>query len=267
MLVQGPVVQDEGLIVPVEQETEVPHPSSPPHTNIADEAASPGVNVRHGGAATTFTSLDARQGSGNIDKTPSMPHDSPLLRVNTLGSYEDNMTLQELTVLCTQLSKKVESLEADLKQTKNVYGDAYTKLIKKVKRLERAAKSSQDRRRARIVVYDDEEDLEDPSKHGRKIAQINEDEGITLVQMGTQTQGRYGHDMEFETKVYTPEDVSIAGVAVTTASVIISTASPLRVYTADDISTAETLVYIKRSASKDKGKGIMTEFEPEQTKT
>ncbi|GJW01831.1 hypothetical protein Tco_1557082 [Tanacetum coccineum] len=40
-------------------ETEVPHLSSPPHTNVADEAASIGVDVRHEGAATTVTSLDA----------------------------------------------------------------------------------------------------------------------------------------------------------------------------------------------------------------
>ncbi|GJT20488.1 hypothetical protein Tco_0890425 [Tanacetum coccineum] len=43
---------------------------------------------------------------------------SPLPRVNTLGSDEGSMSLQELTVLCTTLSKKLESLEADLKQTK-----------------------------------------------------------------------------------------------------------------------------------------------------
>ncbi|GKE05726.1 hypothetical protein Tco_1397744 [Tanacetum coccineum] len=54
------------------QETEVPQPSSPPHTNVADEAASIGVDVRYGRAATTVTSLEARQGSGNIDKTPMM---------------------------------------------------------------------------------------------------------------------------------------------------------------------------------------------------
>ncbi|GKG02452.1 hypothetical protein Tco_0310088 [Tanacetum coccineum] len=41
------------------------------------------------------------------------------------------MTLQELMVFCTTLSKKVESLETDLKQTKQIYGDAYTRLIKK----------------------------------------------------------------------------------------------------------------------------------------
>ncbi|GKB07852.1 hypothetical protein Tco_0836136 [Tanacetum coccineum] len=54
---------------------------------------------------------------------------------------------------------------------------------------------------------------------------------------------------------------------ITTVSASISTASPPRVSTAEDISTAKTLVYIRRSASKDKGKGIMTESEPEQTKT
>ncbi|GJY99458.1 hypothetical protein Tco_0516888 [Tanacetum coccineum] len=70
------------------QETEVPQPSSPPHTNVADEAASTGVDVRYGGATTTVTGLEVGHGSGNIDKTPTMPHDSPLPRVNILGSDE-----------------------------------------------------------------------------------------------------------------------------------------------------------------------------------
>ncbi|GKD28563.1 hypothetical protein Tco_1239341 [Tanacetum coccineum] len=59
--------------------------------------------------------------------------------------------------------------------------------------------------------------------------------------------------------------VSTAGAAVTTASASISTVSPLRVSTAEDISGAETLVYIRMSASKDKGKTIMTKLKPEQT--
>ncbi|GJS24818.1 hypothetical protein Tco_0453450 [Tanacetum coccineum] len=65
------------------------------------------------------------------EMVPTPPCDSPLPRVNTLGSDEGSMTLQELTVLCTTLYKKVASLEADLKQTKKVYGATYTKLIKK----------------------------------------------------------------------------------------------------------------------------------------
>nr|GFD10884.1 hypothetical protein [Tanacetum cinerariifolium] len=117
----------------------------------------------HGGATTTITRLDVEKGNGNIDQTPTMSYDSYLSRVNTLGSDEGSMTLQELMVFYKTLSKKVESLEKDLKQTKKIYGAAFTKLIKKVKKLEKTVKSSQARRRARIVISDDEDDLEDSS--------------------------------------------------------------------------------------------------------
>nr|GEV44475.1 hypothetical protein [Tanacetum cinerariifolium] len=161
----------EGLIVPVEshhtptgapstspphysspprsfirQETKVPQPSSPTHTHVADEAISIGVDVRHGGAATTITSLDAGQGSGNIDKIPSMPHHSPLPRVNTLGSDEGRMQHNELMDLVTKLSDKVLALVTDLKQTKK------------------------------------EVDFENPSKKWRSmIEEINQDAEVTLV--------------------------------------------------------------------------------------
>ncbi|GKF83278.1 hypothetical protein Tco_0244934, partial [Tanacetum coccineum] len=62
------------------------------------------------------------------------------------------------------LSTKVASLEQDLKQTKKVYGNAYTKLIMRVKNLEHRVKTRQPRRRAIVVISDTEEDLEDPSK-------------------------------------------------------------------------------------------------------
>ncbi|GJX75040.1 hypothetical protein Tco_0313635 [Tanacetum coccineum] len=125
-----------------------------------------------------------------------MPYDSPLLRVHSLGSDEGSMTLNELMVLYTTLSKKVETLESDLKQTKLTYGAAYTKLIMKVKKLENKVKSSK----------------------------IDE-----LIGVGAE----------------------------------VSTASP-EVKTA-----AESLVYIRRSATKrkDKGKAIMKEAEPVQKKT
>ncbi|GJW39846.1 hypothetical protein Tco_0065691 [Tanacetum coccineum] len=235
LLLWGPIFQGEGSTVPIEshhtltgapltsqphlsptlrssirQETEVPQPSSPPHTNVADEVAFIGVDVRYRGATTTVTVLEARHGSDNIDKTPTMPHDSPLLKVHTLGSDEGRMQHNELIDL----------------------------LIKKVKRLEKKDKLSKSRRKLRLVLSDEEgsdSDIlaqEDPSKQGRKIAQINEDEGITLVLMG----------------------VSIA----------IKTAGD----SVNDIA-AESLVYIRRSASKtkDKGKGIMKESESAMTKT
>ncbi|GJR64008.1 hypothetical protein Tco_0010073 [Tanacetum coccineum] len=248
--------------IPTRQESEVPQPRSPTQTPAADEAASTGVDVRHGGAATTVSSLDAGQGSGNIDKTPTMPHDSPLPRVHTLGSDEGRMQHNELMDLVTKLSDRVVALETDLRQTKKVYGAAYTKLIKKVKKLERAAKSSQSRRRANIVVSDDEDDVEDSSNQGRKIDEIDQDPDITLVQHDAKIQGRHGLEIEFET-----EDVSAAGSVVTTAGASISTVNHLRVSTAEDISTAKTLFYIRRSAAKDKGKAKMDESEPRKTKT
>ncbi|GJR93034.1 hypothetical protein Tco_0265208 [Tanacetum coccineum] len=138
----------------------------------------------------------------------------------------------------TTLSKKVESLETDLKQTKLTYGAAYTKLIKKVKKLENKVKSSQARRRVRIIGSDDEDDLEDPSKQGRKIAEIDQDPAILLVQHDAEIQGRHEHDMEFyfnlddaakdvsttEKDVSTAKPISTTGAAVTTASVAVSTA-------------------------------------------
>ncbi|GKB46549.1 zinc finger, CCHC-type containing protein, partial [Tanacetum coccineum] len=122
------------------------------------------------------------------EEAATMPHDLPLPRIHSLGSDKGSMTLNELTVLYTTLSKKVETLESDLKQTKLTYGAAYTKLIIKVKKLEHKVKSSKARRRDRLVVSKDEDELEDPSKQGRKISQIDEDEGITLVHMSAQTQ-------------------------------------------------------------------------------
>nr|GEW30856.1 hypothetical protein [Tanacetum cinerariifolium] len=101
-----------------------------------------------------------------------MPHNLPLPRVNTLRGDEGSMTLNELMVLCTKLLQKVDSLEVDLKQTNQIYRASYTKIIMKVKGLGRTIKSSQVRRRAKIFVSDDEE-LEDPSKQGRKVAKIH----------------------------------------------------------------------------------------------
>ncbi|GJV01161.1 hypothetical protein Tco_1334730 [Tanacetum coccineum] len=198
MLVQGQILQGEGSTIP---ETEVPQPSSPTQTHVADEAASTGVDVRHGGAATTVSSLDAGQGSGNIDKTPAMPHDSPLLRVHTLGSDEGRMQHNELMDLVTKLSDRVVSLETDLQQTKKVYG-APSPILSKVKSV------------------------------GRKIAQIDEDKGITLMLV-----------------LLIIECYIRAGAEISTASPKVKTAS----VSVDDVA-AEGLVYIRRSAAKRKNK-------------
>ncbi|GJY95057.1 putative reverse transcriptase domain-containing protein [Tanacetum coccineum] len=129
-----------------------------------------------------------------------MPHDSPLSRGHTLRSDEGRMQHNELMDLVIKLTDRVVALETNLKQTKKIYGTAYTKLINKMKKLEKTVKSSQARRRARIVVFDEEDNLEDPSKQGRKITKNDQDLDITLVQM----------------EVSTAELVSTAGASVST---------------------------------------------------
>ncbi|GJQ91388.1 mitochondrial proton/calcium exchanger protein-like protein isoform X1 [Tanacetum coccineum] len=179
-----------------------------------------------------------------LKKAATMPHDSPLPRVYSLRSDKGSMTLHELTVLCTTLSKKVGSLESDLKQTKLTYGAAYTKLIMKVKKLENKIKSSKARRRVRLIVSEDECDLEDPPKQGMKIAQLDEDERITLFTAPEE--------------VYTAEhDISTTNVPVSTAGAEVSTARP------EVKTSAKILAYIRRGAAKrkDKGKAIMKEVE------
>ncbi|GKA58582.1 hypothetical protein Tco_0757770 [Tanacetum coccineum] len=115
-----------------------------------------------------------------------MPHDSPLPRVHTLRSDKGRMQHNELMDLVTKLSDRV------------------------VKKLEKTIKTRHARRMARIVVSDDEEDLEDPSKQGRKIAEIDQDLDISLVQHDAEVQGRHEHDMELDFEFTTAEEVYTA---------------------------------------------------------
>ncbi|GKB56124.1 hypothetical protein Tco_0912310 [Tanacetum coccineum] len=107
-------------------------------------------------------------------RVPTPPYDSSLPRSHTPGSDEGSNTLNELT------------------------------LIMRVKKLEHKVKSRQPRRRARVVISDTEEDLEDPSKQGRRIAEIDQnpsislvqDEGTSWIQEDAEIQGRTSADTE-----------------------------------------------------------------------
>ncbi|GKE59041.1 hypothetical protein Tco_1498226 [Tanacetum coccineum] len=120
-----------------------------------------------------------------------MPHKSPLQSVHSLRHDEGSLSLNELTDLCTSLSKKVESLESKLKKTKQTYHAALTKQIKRVKKLEQIIKTSQARRRAKVVISVDEEAEEDPSNQGRSlIEELDLDAIIYLVPPHAADQGR-----------------------------------------------------------------------------
>ncbi|GKD68451.1 hypothetical protein Tco_1322541, partial [Tanacetum coccineum] len=125
-------------------------------------------------AATTASSLEAEQESGNIHKTqptttlnetsprglgsgntsgsrensmkhqvdltdfrPPTPHDSPLSGGHTPGSDEGRPNFKELINLCTQLSNRVLALE----NSKTAQDLVIQKLKKRVKRLEKAPRA------------------------------------------------------------------------------------------------------------------------------
>ncbi|GKG01308.1 hypothetical protein Tco_0306013, partial [Tanacetum coccineum] len=126
------------------------------------------------------------------EEAAPIPYESPLLRVYSLRSDEGSLSLNELTVLCTSLSKKVESLESKLKQTKQTYSTALIKLIKRVKKLEQTIKTGQARRRAKVMISNAEENEEDSSKQGRSlIEEMDLDVGISLVPPHVADQGRF----------------------------------------------------------------------------
>ncbi|GJU70280.1 hypothetical protein Tco_1256539 [Tanacetum coccineum] len=86
------------------------------------------------------------------------PNESPLHVVHSHGSDEGSLKLIELMNLVTKLSDRIGVLEDDLKRTKQTYSAAFTKLILRIKKLESKVKTGKARKRARVVLLEDEED-------------------------------------------------------------------------------------------------------------
>nr|GEU55133.1 hypothetical protein [Tanacetum cinerariifolium] len=196
--------------------------TSVPIPNVLDKAVYEEWDDSVERATTTAASLDVAQDSGNILKTQStaMPN-----------------------VPLPQGIDKVLALKTNLRQTKKVYGTAYTKLIMKVKKLEKTVKSNEARRRTKIVVSDDEEDSEDSSKQGRMMKDIDQDTGITLV-----TPKKDAAKKKINTYTKRRRAVSTGSEGVSTASKIFSTAE-------ESVSTANVV----QEGVKDKGKATMQE--------
>ncbi|GKE72501.1 hypothetical protein Tco_1534542 [Tanacetum coccineum] len=165
-------------------------------------------------------------------------------------------------------------MKNDLKQTKKLYSSAITKHILRVKKLETQVKTTKARRRARLVVLEDEDAPKDSSKQGRKISEIDEDptlslvqdEGMTWVHEDAEIQEKNSDDTEIILQDEEPTElVEDCGSGekgekeVSTVNVPISTACA----TPEVSTAAANFVYIRRSAEKrkDKGKPIMREDE------
>ncbi|GJW40310.1 hypothetical protein Tco_0066155 [Tanacetum coccineum] len=173
MLVGAAPDQGEGSAIPVE--TEIPQSQDPTHTTGLDEATTTRVGVDTEGATTTTSGLDAGLDSGNIHESLLRSHDTPLHEGHTSRSVEDSVKLQELMVLVPKPESKVDSLEKELKETKQTLGSAILTLVKKVKSLEVALK-----RKTKKVVLSDS-DNEETEAQGRKIQELDDDPLVSLV--------------------------------------------------------------------------------------
>ncbi|GJR36627.1 hypothetical protein Tco_1212311 [Tanacetum coccineum] len=159
---------------PKRKDTQIPQ-SSDPSDNVADEAVHKELGDSLVRAATTASSLEAEQDSGNITKTQSKAtpnefssqgthsggssrcqetmgdtiaqtrfknvskhsNDSLLARGNTLPSDEDRLKLDELMALCTTFQNWV----LDLEKTKTTQHNEIASLKRRVKKLEKKNRS------------------------------------------------------------------------------------------------------------------------------
>ncbi|GJR23314.1 hypothetical protein Tco_0971841 [Tanacetum coccineum] len=201
---------------------------SAPETSPSKITSSPSLSPQHTVVSTPSTSQPPNtQSTPTAEEAAPMPIESPLHSVHSLRLDEGGVSLNELTDICTSLYKKVGALENELQQTKKTYSTAITKLILRGKKLEQKVKTTKARRRARIVLSKDEEDVEDSSKQGRKISEIDTDPSISLVQDEGPSWFQEGSGEKGEKEVSTvgaehstviPE-VNTANIAVTTAEV------------------------------------------------
>ncbi|GKC32668.1 hypothetical protein Tco_1039962 [Tanacetum coccineum] len=189
--------------------------TSEPIPNVADEAVyeewDNGVEMD-----ITTASLDTAHASGNITKTQSTPIPNvPLLKELVQVVVPGAKKPRGVPLLRLD---RVLALEINLRQTKKVYGAAYTKLIMKVKKLE---------------------------KTGRMIEEIDQDAGVTLVtpthsqedqpedQLGVFSAAKVLADEAKNVRTYTRRRR-----AVSTGSGGVSTASRLFSTTEESVSTA-----------------------------
>ncbi|GJZ44510.1 hypothetical protein Tco_0591765, partial [Tanacetum coccineum] len=212
-----------------------------PETSPSRITSLPSLSPQHTPVSAHSTSPPPITETAPTAEEPApMPHESPLQSVQSLGRDEGSVSLNELMDLVTQLTNKVGSLENKLKNTKKVYGSAITKLVKRVKKLEKQVKIGKARRRTKIVHLEDEVVEEDSSKQGRSlIEELDMDVDISLVPPHAEIQEKASNETEvlLEEEEATEivqdhksgekgeQEVTTADTTLNTANVPISTAS------------------------------------------
>nr|GEV34857.1 retrovirus-related Pol polyprotein from transposon TNT 1-94 [Tanacetum cinerariifolium] len=134
----------------------------------------------------------------------------------------------------------------------SVYGVAYTKLIMKVKKLEKTVKTSQARRKSKIVVSDEEVDFEDPSKQGRiMIEEFDQDAKLGVLSEAKVLADTARRNIQTYTR---RRAVSTGSGGVSTASRMSSTASRMSSTTEESVSTVGASMPVSTAGMVDKGR-------------
>ncbi|GKC85408.1 hypothetical protein Tco_1141125 [Tanacetum coccineum] len=237
----------------LQKDTQLPQ-TSVPIPNVVDEAVFKEKDDRVVRATTTAASLDAAQASGNITKTqytamsndplsqkigsgvntprsdeerneqqdltdfvPPTPYDSPLSGGYTPRSDEGRPYINELMVICTNLSNMVLALE----QSKTAQDLVIIKLQKKVKILEKALRARTPGMKLFKIGTFRSKGLykENVSKQGRKSSKTKpmfKDSDFDVLD----------DTMESVEGGSTAEKITIAGDTPNTASINVSTVGP-----------------------------------------
>ncbi|GJY66846.1 putative ribonuclease H-like domain-containing protein [Tanacetum coccineum] len=187
---------------------------------------------------------------GRNTKVPNTPHDSPLPGVNTPGSDEGSLEINELMDLVTKLSHRVFNLE----KVKTTQAKEIASLKRRVTKLEQ-------RQRSRILKNH-------PFRFGSSRRQ-------SLGKKDVSKQGRKHLKTQGGTEVLdTEKAVNVAGEGVSTANVpkTVSTVAPrtpptTTVFDDEDVTMAmaQTLIKMKEEKAKEKGvviKGVEDSSRP-----
>ncbi|GKD93940.1 hypothetical protein Tco_1373777 [Tanacetum coccineum] len=163
---------------PSPQHQSPPHPSpqhqSPPHPSPQHQSP-PHSPLHHSPYQSLPHSPHHSPPQLSPHFSPPRSYEAPLPEGNTSGSAEDSMQLKELMVLVPTLVTRINSLEKELKDTKQTLGNAVVKLVKKVKSLETTLK----RKSKKVLISKSKgEESED---QGRKIYDIDDDPIVSLV--------------------------------------------------------------------------------------
>ncbi|GJY11458.1 hypothetical protein Tco_0379643 [Tanacetum coccineum] len=243
MMVQAPEEVGEGSAVP----TDSHHTTTQPSTSRPQKKQSRRKQRKDSGPTEPIT--DEATNEEHVS-TPSY---------DPSQSGEDRMQLNELMDLCAKLSDRVLALE----NTNTSQAAEIATLKERVKKLEKKRRSRTYKPRrlykvglSRRIESSDDASLgaqEDASKQGRKIADLDADTEVTLID---ETQGRNDEDLMFDTGVLNGDEVfqePMVNTATTTSSIPVSVVDP--VTTVGEVVTtaltlAQTLIEIKSAKPK-----------------